>query len=207
MQHADEQRSRLRPQSCGMLHRREMVHDPAFQRKSAMSTGGSVVQDTGSIEFSDLVRSLKGLTTNGRIGSPVCLRLHWQIEPHASEAEALRDAAILADECFGAAAPVWQIRQSGNRQWNVLGTDPAGWVLLATVCRAVTPAFTLTLMGNHGTVRLEHARLSPRISAVELQDGGWCASLIATPAVSTLQSVREAELSRNKNVRNEKSPE
>jgi len=182
-----------------------MVHDPAFQRKSAMSTGGSVVQDMRSIEFSDLVRSLKGLTTNGRIGSPVCLRLHWQIEPHASEAEALRDAAILADECFGAAAPVWQIRQSGNCQWNILGTDPAGRVLLATVCRAVTPAFALTLIGNHGTARMERAGLSPQAAAGESPGGGWYASLSTTPAVCALQSVSEEEPSRKKKSRKKKS--
>lgn len=149
-----------------------------------MSTGGSVVQDMRSIEFSDLVRSLKSLATNGRIGSPVCLRLHWQIESHACAAAALRNAAALADECFGAADPVWQIRQSGNRQWNVMGRDPAGRVLLATICRAITPAFALTLIGNHGTVRLERVGLNPQAVDAEAP-AGWCASLTATPAVST----------------------
>lgn len=154
-----------------------------------MSTGSSVAQDTRSIEFSDLVRNLKSLSTNGRIGSPVCLRLHWQIESHASEAAALRNAAALADECFGAATPVWQIRKSGNSQWNVMGRDPAGRVLLATICRAITPAFALTLIGNHGTVRLEQDGLSPRADGTESPDRGWCVSLIATPAVRALPSV------------------
>lgn len=152
-----------------------------------MSPGSSVVQDMRSIEFSDLVRSLKSLATNGRIGSPVCLRLHWQIEPVASEAAALRDAAALADECFGTAAPVWQIRQSGDCQWNVMGKDPAGRVLLATICRAITPAFALTLIGNRGTVRLEQAGLSPREAAAEVS-GGWCSSLnAALPSASDSQ--------------------
>ena len=64
-------------------------------------------------------------------------------------------------------------RTAKGRILNVLGEDRRGRTLLATLCRGDANEFALTVFGNHGTLRLEHAGLEESSLEPVDTDAGW----------------------------------
>ncbi|MFP6764129.1 MAG: hypothetical protein VB858_10935, partial [Planctomycetaceae bacterium] len=66
---------------------------------------------------------------------------------------------------------------------NVLGKDCHGRTLLVTVCQGAAPEFALTVFGNHGVLRLEHAGLDVSLpEARETAEPEWRQGLLQAMA-------------------------
>jgi len=133
----------------------------------------------GAVTVHSLLAAIRSAVDSGRIGTPVSVRLHWEF----SEIP-LRDAAVLAvriaDEALALEQPAWRVRTgNSDRLLNVLGEDRQGRTLLITVCRGTVRGLGLTVFGNHGVLRLEHAGLeelsqeSPENIKPELAEPVW----------------------------------
>lgn len=137
------------------------------------SMDAAIVTDDGRIAADDLQRSLRNAINSGRIGTPVCLRFHWQVERTDG---ALNRAALFAmrlgDECLNWREPRWELRRSAEYQLNLMATDSQGRVLLATISTGRDRDLSLTLIGNIGTARLDHAAMS--LSDTNLEGSEQC---------------------------------
>lgn len=117
----------------------------------------------GIVTLSSLVSAIRDSVDSGRIGTPVNVRVHWQFS-ETDLAKAAFVAARIADEALALEEPAWRIRNGASavtqrRILNLLAEDRRGRTLLATLCRGKVNEFSLTVFGNHGTLRLEHAGL------------------------------------------------
>ena len=103
--------------------------------------------------------SVRASVSSGRIGTPVNVRIHWQFSSLSLPAAAAV-AVQLADAALSLEKPAWRVRTAAkNSQVNVLGEDAGGKTVLISLVRGATPEFAVTVFGNHGTLKLEHARL------------------------------------------------
>lgn len=113
----------------------------------------------GAVTFESVREAMRESVSSGRIGTPVNVRIHWQFSGVKPSAAA--DVAVqLADAALSLDKPAWRVRTAAeNSQVNVLGEDAGGKTVLISLVRGSTPEFALTVFGNHGTLKLEHASL------------------------------------------------
>ena len=135
----------------------------------------------GTVSLDALLTAVRNAVDSGRIGSPVNVRVHWQFSGTDVKAAALA-AVRIADEALALDEPAWRVRTgkleaSKGRMLNVLGEDRRGRTLLATLCRGEANEFALTVFGNHGTLRLEHAGLDENSLGAVDSDAAWRQSL------------------------------
>ena len=131
----------------------------------------------GAVTVQALLKSVRSAVDSGRIGTPVGVRLHWQCADTPLK-DAVLLAARIADEALSLEQTVWRVRTGrSGRLLNVLGEDRQGRTLLITVCRGAARDLGLTVFGNHGVLRLEHAGLEetsqklPETTESEWQQG------------------------------------
>ena len=133
----------------------------------------------GAVTVHSLLTAIRSAVDSGRIGIPVGVRLHWQCTDTG-----LRDAVLLAvriaDEALSLEQAVWRVRTGrSGRLLNVLGEDRQGRTLLITVCRGAARELGLTVFGNHGVLRLEHAGLEePSQKILETTEPEWQQGLL-----------------------------
>ena len=108
------------------------------------------------VTFADLCQSVRTAVETGWIGTPVNVRLHWQIEGAAAEFSTIAAAAVaLSDIALKLDEPTWRVRRhTSGRTLHVLGSDRRGRTLMITLVAEAEPATDLTVFGNHGVVRL-----------------------------------------------------
>ena len=114
-----------------------------------------------TVTFTDLLNSVRTAIDGGRIGTPVNVRIHWQFK-EASPLQASQSAVRIADEALAFEDVVWRVRKDREqtpRMLNLLGEDRRGRTVLVTLCSGDDPDFEMTVFGNLGTLRLEHAGL------------------------------------------------
>lgn len=116
----------------------------------------------GTVTLESVRSAIQASVRSGRIGTPVNVRIHWQfsdLNPSAAAAVAVQ----LADAALSLDNPAWRARSgkadSKTSQLNVLGEDASGKTVLASLVRGPVPEFAITVFGNHGTLKLEHAAL------------------------------------------------
>lgn len=139
------------------------------------------VTKPGTVSLDALLTAVRNAVDSGRIGSPVNVRVHWQFSGTDVKQAALV-AVRIADEALALDEPAWWVRTgklvaSTGRMLNVLGEDRRGRTLLATLCRGEENEFALTVFGNHGTLRLEHAGLDENSLGDVDTDAAWRQSL------------------------------
>ena len=109
--------------------------------------------------FDDLKRSLHNVSDTGKIGTPVSMRVHWQMPETSTEVcAALASIMNLCHSVMkGSPTTVIARQTSGGTQLNVLVTLENGRTILATVGSGSVSysVLELLLIGNHGIVRLE----------------------------------------------------
>jgi hypothetical protein len=135
-----------------------------------------------TVTLDALLSAIRNAVDSGRIGTPVNVRLHWQFSETGVKHAALV-AVRIADEALALEEPAWRVRASEleaakGRILNVLGEDRRGRTLLATLCRGEANEFALTVFGNHGTLRLEHAGLDATSLDALDTEGNWRQSLV-----------------------------
>lgn len=111
----------------------------------------------------DLKRALRAIIDSGRVGIPVCLRVHVQLRMREDSPTRMSEVAkglqSLAVELLSMSKPKWKQRGRG-RLLNVLGTDERGRSALLTFNQSGCDQVSLTLIGNRGVVRLENVSLA-----------------------------------------------
>lgn len=137
----------------------------------------------GQVTFESVLSSIRTAVDSGRIGTPVSVRIHWQCS-----SSSLREAAVvavrIADAALTLETPSWRTRPDGtitpqSRILNILGEDRRGRTLLATLCSGSANELTVTVFGNHGTLRLEHAGLDEgSLTSVNCEAPAWQQSLV-----------------------------
>lgn len=109
--------------------------------------------------FDDLNRALAEALATGQIGTPVSLRVHFQVPDSAADLAAMVAAVMrLSQPVFRERPSTLAAREHPHgRQWNVLVGYPGGATAFVTAgCgSARQPSLRLLLVGNHGIVRLE----------------------------------------------------
>ena len=119
----------------------------------------------------DLRQTLNQAIETQKIGTPVSLRLHLQLaDPQADLISTLAAIMHLADPFVATKPATLVARQEANgRQLTVLLENSQGRTIFLTVGRGSigTASLYLTLVGNHGVVRLEGAELFDETSVQE----------------------------------------
>lgn len=109
--------------------------------------------------FDDLKRSLYSVLETGKIGTPVSMRVHWQMPGTSTDVcVALASSMSLCHSVMKGSPSTLIARQtSGGTQLNVLVTLENGRTILVTVGSGAVSysVLELLLIGNHGIVRLE----------------------------------------------------
>lgn len=122
-----------------------------------------------SISLSELRASLQAALATGKAGEIVNVRLHWQlpvsevsIDDHKGLLlQALLNAVDLCDVALQLGPVTWRIRLSSNaRLVHAMGVDDRGRTLIVSVADDADPLVQLTVFGNHGVIRLDHAELA-----------------------------------------------
>jgi predicted regulator of Ras-like GTPase activity (Roadblock/LC7/MglB family) len=111
------------------------------------------------LTLDDLERGLADALSTGRAGTPVALRVHWQLaDPSTDIGAAAATVMRLAEQAFGAkASRLAAQRDPSGRQLQLLVHSQRGQTLFVTVgCGAADRgSFHLQLVGSRGIVRLE----------------------------------------------------
>jgi len=109
--------------------------------------------------FDDLKRSLCSLLETGKIGTPVSMRVHWQLPKTSTDVcAALASGMNLCQSVMKDSPATLIARQASvGTQLNVLVTLENGRTIMATVGSGSVSysVLELLLIGNHGIVRLE----------------------------------------------------
>ena len=118
--------------------------------------------------FDDLKRSLYSVLETGKIGTPVSMRVHWQLpETSTDVCPALASIIKLCQSVMKASPSTVIARQtSEGTQLMVLVTLENGRTIMATVGSGSVSCSVLELLliGNHGIVRLEgEGRIEERV--------------------------------------------
>ncbi len=122
-----------------------------------MAQSSTTAVAPGLVTLSSVKTTVLAAVNSGRIGDPVNVRLHWQIEESTTD---LTGAAIvaagLADAVLSLANPGWRVRtRVDGRLLHILGRDDRGRTTLISLCAGDTSTLAVTVYGNHGVVRLE----------------------------------------------------
>lgn len=114
---------------------------------------------SGAVTFDSVREAIRASVNSGRIGTPVNVRIHWQFSGLSPSAVA-EFAVQLADAALSLDKPAWRVRTAAeNSQVNLLGEEAGGKTVLISLVRGAVPEFAVIVFGNHGTLKLEHARL------------------------------------------------
>lgn len=118
--------------------------------------------------FDDLKRTLCSVLETRKIGTPVSMRVHWQMPKTSTDVcAALASSMNLCHSVMRGSPSTLIARQAfGGTQLNVLVTLENGRTILATVGsgRVNYSVLKLLLIGNHGVVRLEgESRIDERL--------------------------------------------
>jgi hypothetical protein len=109
--------------------------------------------------FDNLKRSLNSVLETGTIGTPVSMRVHWQMPGTSTDVCAALAFSMKLCQSVMSDAPVTLIARqaSGGTQLNVLVKLENGRTILATIGSGSVSysVLELLLIGNHGIVRLE----------------------------------------------------
>ena len=109
--------------------------------------------------FDDLKRTLCSVLETGKIGTPVSMRVHWQIPKTSTDVcAAFASSMKLCHSVMKGSPSTLIARQAaGSTQLNVLVTLENGRTILATIGSGCVnyAELKLLLIGNHGVVRLE----------------------------------------------------
>ena len=141
-----------------------------------------------SISLHDLRSSLQAALATGKAGEIVNVRLHWQLPlsdaaPTTSPISlltALLQAVDLCDVALKLGPTTWRIRLSSNaRLVHAMGVDDRGRTLIVSIADDSDSLAQLTVFGNHGVIRLDHAELSLDGLTPDIAERGWSSSLIA----------------------------
>lgn len=140
-----------------------------------------------SISLHDLRNSLQAALATGKAGDIVNVRLHWQL-PLAGEGstaagsrllETLLSAVDLCDVALKLGPTNWRVRLSADaRLVHAMGVDDRGRTLIVSVADAADSLAQLTVFGNHGVIRLDHAELTTDPEQVR-SNQIWAADLTA----------------------------
>lgn len=141
-----------------------------------------------SISLPELRTSLQAALATGKAGEIVNARLHWQLPlGNASGNEAtspllpvLLNGVELCDVALQLGPTTWRVRLSSHsRLVHAMGVDDRGRTLIVSVADDADPLVQLTVFGNHGVIRLDHAELT-----VDLEQGRssqiWADALVAS---------------------------
>ena len=109
--------------------------------------------------FNDLKRALCSVLETGKIGTPVSMRVHWQMPKTSTDVCAALASSMDLCQSVMRDVPFTLIARQASvgTQLNVLVTFVNGRTILVTVgsgCVSYS-ALELLLIGNHGVVRLE----------------------------------------------------
>ena len=133
------------------------------------------------ISFVELQSAIADISTSGQVGETVNVRIHWDVADAERElANAITAAATLADAVLSLTETRWTVRRDANGLLlNVLGVDDRGRTALLTASRSAADRLSLTIFGNHGVARVEHARLADELLTEPVTDRVWQSSLRA----------------------------
>ncbi len=112
-----------------------------------------------AMTFDDLKRTLCSVLETGKIGTPVSMRVHWQMPKTSTDVcAALASGMNLCQSLMKDSPSTLIARQASvGTQLNVLVTLENGRTVLVTVGSGCVhdAVLELLLIGNHGVVRLE----------------------------------------------------
>ncbi len=141
-----------------------------------------------SISLPELRTSLHAALATGKAGEIVNVRLHWQlplgdvstVEVTGSLLQVLLKAVDLCDIALRLGPTTWRVRVSfPARLVHAMGVDDRGRTLIVSVADDADSLVQLTVFGNHGVIRLDHAELT-----VDLEQGRssqiWGEALVAS---------------------------
>lgn len=129
------------------------------------------------VSFAELQEAVAAVVTSGQVGEPVNVRVHWDVADDSAELpDAILAAATLAAAALHLTETRWTVRRDeDDRLLNILGVDDRGRTALLSVSRSAVDRISLTVFGNHGVARIEHAQ-----SAGELPSEGSAGSVWMT---------------------------
>jgi hypothetical protein len=149
-----------------------------------------------SISLHDLRLSLQAALATEKAGEIVNVRLHWQLP--LSEAapltllNVLLQAVDLCDVPLQLGPTTWRVRLSSNaRLVHAMGVDDRGRTLIVSIADDADPLAQLTVFGNHGVIRLDHAELTADSLTQDFADRAWSCSLIT--AFNAVSKTADAE--------------
>lgn len=149
-----------------------------------------------SISSHDLRLSLQAALATEKASEIVNVRLHWQLP--LSEAapltllNVLLQAVDLCDVPLQLGPTTWRVRLSSNaRLVHAMGVDDRGRTLIVSIADDADPLAQLTVFGNHGVIRLDHAELTADSLPQDFADRAWSCSLIT--AFNAVSKTADAE--------------
>lgn len=146
----------------------------------------------------DLCTALDEALKTGKLGTPVAVRLHWQVPCLENEDWPgwLETVLQMLSPCFDQPPVKVQARQHpAVPQWNILLQTEAGQTIFLTLGRQAAPAPSLQLLvtGNHGTLRLEGEPLcQPAGAEPSPQFRHWWSVIRQSAATSRELPLRES---------------
>ncbi|NQV28837.1 MAG: hypothetical protein HQ518_31165 [Rhodopirellula sp.] len=152
-----------------------------MSHETTATSAPAIQQMIGRMTVRELSDSIRAVLESGRLGTPVNVRLHWEISEPASRLSTVSAAAVaIADLALQLDEPTWRVRRhASGKTLNVLGSDRQGRTLMISLVAEATPLTALTIFGNHGLVRLDDGWVDPDSIPESPEHYRWAESLQA----------------------------